>query len=315
MNKRDLIIVALATFCLTSTLFMILPSRSAERDPWADVSGPTIGEPDGTINMRDINYEIQHFNQNVSNMTRNVNVTNWQSQDKVVWVGDFLAGFGVNFGESRWLALGEYPVHVGGFEKMTIVFLFPDNGAYLNLASPRYIRAGVTWYLQPNEQQVQSEEPSTTLYQVHSNWIHLVSVDSYPIISPYVGVSPDYSSVNNDNGNLTISIYLYLSNGPITSSTRKTMSWSEWRANNSSAPVTMGINVRGFTTFTVALHSNVTWSGQISLGYTYSESLSLIAYSTFVKTYELEGEPIVSIYLDSPSATPSYLSASFSVIA
>ena len=77
MNKKDMIIVALATFCLTSTLFMILPSRSAERDPWADVSGPTIGEPDGTINMRDINYEIQHFNQDVSNMTRNVNVTNW----------------------------------------------------------------------------------------------------------------------------------------------------------------------------------------------------------------------------------------------
>jgi hypothetical protein len=63
LNKRDLVIVALATFCLTSTLFMILPSRSAEPyNPWGDVSGPTIGEPDGTINMRDINYEILRFN-------------------------------------------------------------------------------------------------------------------------------------------------------------------------------------------------------------------------------------------------------------
>jgi len=76
LNKRDLVIVALATFCLTSTLFMILPSRSTERDPWADVSGPIVGESDGIINMRDIQYEITHFNQDVSNMTRNVNVTN-----------------------------------------------------------------------------------------------------------------------------------------------------------------------------------------------------------------------------------------------
>lgn len=74
MNKKDLVIVALATFCLTSTLFMILPSRSIEKDPWADVNGPTIGEPDGRIDMRDIAYEVLHFNQDVSNMTRDVNV-------------------------------------------------------------------------------------------------------------------------------------------------------------------------------------------------------------------------------------------------
>jgi outer membrane protein assembly factor BamB len=63
VTKKDLIIAVLATFCLTATLFIILPSRSAEPyNPWGDVSGPTIGEPDGTINMRDINYEILRFN-------------------------------------------------------------------------------------------------------------------------------------------------------------------------------------------------------------------------------------------------------------
>lgn len=76
MNKKDLVIVALATFCLTSTLFMILPSRSADRDPWADVTGPD-DVLDDIVNMRDIQYEILRFNQNVSDMTRNVNVTNW----------------------------------------------------------------------------------------------------------------------------------------------------------------------------------------------------------------------------------------------
>jgi len=79
MNKRDLIVAILATFCLTATLFLVLPSRSTEKDPWADVSGPTPSEPDGVVNMRDIQYEIIHFNQDVSNMTRNVNVTNWPS--------------------------------------------------------------------------------------------------------------------------------------------------------------------------------------------------------------------------------------------
>ena len=79
MNKRDLIIVALATFCLTATLFLILPSRSAQPyNPWADVSGPIMGEPDGTINMRDINYEILRFN-TFGDTTKNVNVVNLPS--------------------------------------------------------------------------------------------------------------------------------------------------------------------------------------------------------------------------------------------
>jgi prefoldin subunit 5 len=41
-----------------------VPIRSAnlEYDPWADVDGPTSGVPDGTINMRDVTYEIVRFN-------------------------------------------------------------------------------------------------------------------------------------------------------------------------------------------------------------------------------------------------------------
>ena len=87
MNKKDLFIVALATFCLTATLFLILPSRSAEPyNPWADVSGPIMGEPDGTINMRDINYEILRFSTS-GDTTKNVTVTNWplSTQETVFW--------------------------------------------------------------------------------------------------------------------------------------------------------------------------------------------------------------------------------------
>jgi hypothetical protein len=61
--KKDLVIAVLATFCLTATIFMILPTKSATSyyDPWADVSGPTLGIPDGRIDMRDIAYEVSHF--------------------------------------------------------------------------------------------------------------------------------------------------------------------------------------------------------------------------------------------------------------
>jgi len=61
MNKK-LIIILLTSICLT-TLLMIPLTRSTEPyNPWADVSGPTQGVPDGTINIRDINYLIQRFN-------------------------------------------------------------------------------------------------------------------------------------------------------------------------------------------------------------------------------------------------------------
>ena len=39
MSRKDVIIAILPTFCLTATIFMIFPTRSAQPyDPWADVS-------------------------------------------------------------------------------------------------------------------------------------------------------------------------------------------------------------------------------------------------------------------------------------
>ena len=69
-NKKDLIIAVLATFCLTATLFSIIPVRSQqprEYDPRLDVTGPEnppgSGQfpPDGVINMRDIGYICSLF--------------------------------------------------------------------------------------------------------------------------------------------------------------------------------------------------------------------------------------------------------------
>jgi len=52
MVKKNTVVAILATFCLTSTLFMIVPIQSqsgvGEYDPWTDLNG------DGTINIVDI---------------------------------------------------------------------------------------------------------------------------------------------------------------------------------------------------------------------------------------------------------------------
>ncbi len=46
--KKDIIITALLTFCLTATLFMIATSRSQVYNPWSDLNG------DGKIDIFDV---------------------------------------------------------------------------------------------------------------------------------------------------------------------------------------------------------------------------------------------------------------------
>jgi hypothetical protein len=74
VNKKDLIIVSLATFCLTATLFMILPTKSnpgiGEYDPWNDLNS------DGAVDIYDaINLAGTYGTS--GDPTKNVNVTNW----------------------------------------------------------------------------------------------------------------------------------------------------------------------------------------------------------------------------------------------
>lgn len=64
ITRKNLVAVLLA-FCISSIIFVALPIQSQTSsvyDPWGDVSGPTLGQPDGVINMRDITYEILLFN-------------------------------------------------------------------------------------------------------------------------------------------------------------------------------------------------------------------------------------------------------------
>lgn len=68
--RRDLIIVALATFCLTSTLFMVVQSRSDSPnwDPWADI------KEDGNVDIYDAITLANAFGSE-GNASKKVNVT------------------------------------------------------------------------------------------------------------------------------------------------------------------------------------------------------------------------------------------------
>ncbi len=77
VNKKDLVIVALATFCLTATLFMIRSTQSNPSiggyDSWTDLNG------DGTVDIYDA-ITLANAYGTSGDSTRNVNVTNWPSQ-------------------------------------------------------------------------------------------------------------------------------------------------------------------------------------------------------------------------------------------
>lgn len=74
-SKKELIIAVLSTFCLTATLFMIMPTRSssAERqyDPWCDIND------DGEIDMINDIRSVAILFGTYGDPTKNVNVTNW----------------------------------------------------------------------------------------------------------------------------------------------------------------------------------------------------------------------------------------------
>jgi hypothetical protein len=76
-SRKDLVIAVLATFCLTATLFMIIPTRSqiGGYDPWADIND------DGKIDMYDIGHSARLFGA-TGDATKNVNVTNFPTQQR-----------------------------------------------------------------------------------------------------------------------------------------------------------------------------------------------------------------------------------------
>ncbi len=77
VNKKDLVIVALATFCLTATLFMIRSTQSnpriGEYNSWTDLNG------DGTVDIYDAITLADAYGTS-GDATRNVNVVSVPSR-------------------------------------------------------------------------------------------------------------------------------------------------------------------------------------------------------------------------------------------
>lgn len=74
--RKDLILAVICTFCLTVTLFTIIPIRSQttpEYDPWKDIND------DGYIGIDDIVSVAESFGA-LGDPTKNVNVTNWPDE-------------------------------------------------------------------------------------------------------------------------------------------------------------------------------------------------------------------------------------------
>jgi hypothetical protein len=118
-NKKYLIIAVLATFCLTATLFMVVPtkSQSGSYDPWTDVNG------DGSIDMADISLGIEGFMSN-GDATKPVNVTNWPTSQPVNITGHatklvIAASFGALSAGQEWWSPN---ILVDGYSKVTFKF-------------------------------------------------------------------------------------------------------------------------------------------------------------------------------------------------
>lgn len=72
-NKRDFVIAILATFCLTATVFMVIPIRSSTNtyDPWLDYN------EDGKISLSDLVSFANSYGTS-GDPAKNVTVTDWE---------------------------------------------------------------------------------------------------------------------------------------------------------------------------------------------------------------------------------------------
>ena len=128
VTKKDMTVAILATFCLTSTLFMITISKSqsgvGEYNPWADYN------EDGVIDIFDIVPAATSFGTE-GDSTRNVNVANWpQDISELRLVYNQSCYLGV---ESGWVYLTT--ANVTGFKTMQIhaKAIGPQEGVQLRI--------------------------------------------------------------------------------------------------------------------------------------------------------------------------------------
>jgi len=137
ITKKDLVIVVLATFCLTLTLFTTLPTHSSsstaalEYDPWLDYND------DGRISLQDLVALAQTYG-TTGDPTRNVNVTNFPQYDgwwgwkvNVTNLPSALNNFDRQYGTMNLSSngfAGEPFIYCGGRSRLSILLL-PRNAS------------------------------------------------------------------------------------------------------------------------------------------------------------------------------------------
>jgi hypothetical protein len=118
VTKRVLIVAVLATFCLTATLFMIVPTRSQTSSYSArtDVNG------DGTIDMADLSWGIDGFMTN-GDPTLPVNITGHATKLIVAATGDSVPA------SSWWIRT----ISVDGYSKVSFNIFFGATANFFRL--------------------------------------------------------------------------------------------------------------------------------------------------------------------------------------
>ncbi len=139
--KKDLVIAVLATFCVTATLFIIIPTRSQNDryDPWLDVNG------DGKMDILDIAAVAKAFASS-GDSTKNVNVTNWPSP-KTEYELLYLGKFNITSGKAYYFDIPDWnnPVFCGGYSRLSVSYdVSSTNAGSYDLTLSL---AGISWFV------------------------------------------------------------------------------------------------------------------------------------------------------------------------
>lgn len=196
MIKKDLIIAILGTFCLTSALFMIMPTRSSpgtkEYDPWLDYN------EDGKISLSDLVSLAQDYGA-TGDPIKNVNVTNFPLDEQgnlKVSIGDQTSST-IKKGLQKIVVLDTFSYGTNGIclakpglasTNSYFWFLFEPKSKFLNVTE---IYINIIW----------RAEASGTALQPHSLYLIFQNVTdpaNFEIFKLGPGIFPSTEARNSD---------------------------------------------------------------------------------------------------------------------
>ena len=185
--KKDLMIAVLLTFCLTATMFMIATTKSQEYNPWADLN------EDGKIDILDLTGVTGIYGMS-GDPTKNVNVTNWPTQQPQPKAIMLLAEATLTFeGEPTLTFFAS--VNVTGYRYVSIFITYSSDANRSLQLWPSCL--GTKTY----------DGVEISLPQIYPSW-HQTSLKAYEVNSPTL----DLAFYSSGAGTLYITATLYCYN-------------------------------------------------------------------------------------------------------